>query len=603
VFSNATGNSGDLIITTGSLSVTDGSQLQASTRGQGNAGSVIIEARDHVWLDGDTAVFSSVERTGRGKGGDIRITTGTLLVTNGAQLISSTSGQGHAGNVIIEASDRVFFDGRSSDGTFGSDVFSRVERTGRGQGGDIRITTGTLSVTNGAQLVADTRGQGNAGNVIIAAREQVWLDGNKSDAFSNVERNGRGKGGDIRITTGTLSVTNGAQLQASSRGQGNAGNVIIAARERVSFEKGYAFSSLEQSGRGKGGDIRITSRALSLTNGAQLSASTRGQGDAGSIIIDARERVWLDGNNTSAFSNVTQIGRGQGGDIRITTEELELTNGGGLIASSRGEGKAGDVEVSAGSIRLDGGGISSETASGDGGNIALSIQNILLLRRGSLISTTAGTASAAGNGGNITINTPFIVAVPLENSDITANAFTGKGGNIQITAQGIFGIQFRGQQTPLSDITASSKFGVDGVVELNTPDVDPSQGLATLPVELVDVSGLIAQGCPAGGGTVGQGQSEFIITGRGGLPPSPSETLRSDAVRVNSAAPTVPAANRSVRAIASQPPRPTTVPLVEAQGWATNAKGEVVLTAAAPTLTTHSPWLSPTGCLAPKNPS
>ncbi len=41
------------------------------------------------------------------------------------------------------------------------------------------------------------------------------------------------------------------------------------------------------------------------------------------------------------------------------------------------------------------------------------------MRHGSQISATAqGTA----NGGNITINTPFIVAVPSENSDIIATA-------------------------------------------------------------------------------------------------------------------------------------------------------------------------------------
>ena len=47
------------------------------------------------------------------------------------------------------------------------------------------------------------------------------------------------------------------------------------------------------------------------------------------------------------------------------------------------------------SDRIDGGAIRSAiesgTASGNGGNITLSIQDILLLRRGSNISTTAGT--------------------------------------------------------------------------------------------------------------------------------------------------------------------------------------------------------------------
>ncbi len=61
-------------------------------------------------------------------------------------------------------------------------------------------------------------------------------------------------------------------------------------------------------------------------------------------------------------------------------------------------------------------------------------------------------------------------------------------------------------------------------MEINTPDVDTSLGLVTLPAELVDASGLIALGCAAGG------ENEFIVTGRGGLPPNPTDTLSSDTV-------------------------------------------------------------------------
>jgi large exoprotein involved in heme utilization and adhesion len=111
-----------------------------------------------------------------------------------------------------------------------------------------------------------------------------------------------------------------------------------------------------------------------------------------------------------------------------------------------------------------------------------------------LISTEAGNN---GNGGNMNINAKFIVAVPKEDSDIVANAERGRGGNINITTQGIYGLQYRPQRTPLSDITASSQFGVNGTVQINTPGIDPSRGLANLPENLVDTSALIANSCIA----------------------------------------------------------------------------------------------------------
>ncbi|MEX0272735.1 hypothetical protein AB3R30_26915, partial [Leptolyngbyaceae cyanobacterium UHCC 1019] len=124
------------------------------------------------------------------------------------------------------------------------------------------------------------------------------------------------------------------------------------------------------------------------------------------------------------------------------------------------------------------------------------------MRRESQISTSAGFAGAGGNGGNITINAPkgFIVGVKSENSDITANAFTGSGGRVNITAQGIYGLQFRPRLTEFSDITASSTFGVSGVVAINTLGVDPSRGLQQLPGGLVDPSNRIDQKCAAGSG-------------------------------------------------------------------------------------------------------
>jgi large exoprotein involved in heme utilization and adhesion len=209
----------------------------------------------------------------------------------------------------------------------------------------------------------------------------------------------------------------------------------------------------------------------------------------------------------------------------------------------------------------------------------------LLLRDNSVISTTAG---GSGNGGNIKIDTDILAA--LEDSDITANAFTGTGGNIQITTQGLF-------LSPDSQITASSERGIDGVVEINAPDINPSQGLVALPAQLVDTSGLIAQTCPA---SRGQGQSEFIVTGRGGLPDNPSEMLNGDAIEVNLATLNPKAENRSSPTVSTNPTAPAPVPIVEAQGWVTGKNGEVILTAFAPTVTPQSPGLTPESCIVPR---
>ncbi|BAY93820.1 MULTISPECIES: S-layer family protein [unclassified Tolypothrix] len=120
----------------------------------------------------------------------------------------------------------------------------------------------------------------------------------------------------------------------------------------------------------------------------------------------------------------------------------------------------------------------------------------------------------------------FIVAIPNENSDISANAFTGKGGNIQINAQDIFGIESRAKPTDLSDITATSEQGISGVINLNQPDNSSIQNsFSQLSPNVIDTNTLIANSCIARGSK--RQENSFTITGSGALRNSPGDALIS----------------------------------------------------------------------------
>jgi filamentous hemagglutinin family protein len=648
VESGAVGTGGGIRITTGSLSLTNGAQLSADTRGQGNAGNVIISARDTVSLDGGSNVFSSVGAGAIGNGGDIRITTGSLSLTNVTALSASTFGRGDAGSVVINAHDTVSLDGSTPDGQFASSFASSVESGAVGSGGDIRITTGSLSLTNGAQLNAITRGQGNAGNVIISARDTISLDGrsadgsNPSSIFSTVGQMGRGRGGTIRLSVGSLSITDGAILAASTLGQGRAGNIVI--RSRSSFfldgvnsigRSSGLFARTRSGAAGRGGDITITTNSFHISNGAIINAQTsnafRGgnvtinantfeatsggqvitttanRGQAGNITLNIRDNFLLSssdptfaarqrrfpnavdnqGNASGLFASTGRNSRGQGGTIRINTDQLRVEDRARVEVNSLGSGAAGDVQIQARSVRLaNEGRLIAETQTVDGGSIFLTGLEQLVLREQSSISTNAGT-TGRGDGGNIGIDADFIVAVPSENSDITANAVRGDGGRVEVTTQGLFGIAPREFLTPLSDITASSEQGVQGVVAVNIPNVDPRQGLLELPTDVIDATQQIAQNCPAGDATASE-LGEFVITGRGGLPPNPIEVLGSETVLTQLANTDSTAPSLDEEA-ASENPQPI---FIEAQGWVVDANGSVMLVARNP----HSLAIAPGPC-------
>ncbi len=220
-------------------------------------------------------------------------------------------------------------------------------------------------------------------------------------------------------------------------------------------------------------------------------------------------------------------------------------------------------------------------------------------------------------GGNITINTPngFIVSVPGENSDITANAFSDSGGKIDIKANGIFFLTPLSRQElesrlkqinphlplnpiflPTNDITAISQENppLSGQVTINTPQIDPSLGLVELPKYAVDTSRLIANGCGAVGDRTNG--NTFVVTGRGGLPPSPDEPLTSDVVWSDTRLPaTIQQQYRSQKPNQAHL-KQKTVEIVPATAWVFNDKGEVILVSYVPNATSNISGATPISC-------
>ncbi len=353
-----------------------------------------------------------------------------------------------------------------------------------------------------------------------------------------------GKAGGVSITTKSLEVLNGAELSASTEGVGDAGSVTINATDSVKFDgedkDGFpsaALSEVKPGAVGNAGGVTITTGSLSLTNGGEVSANTFGEGNAGDITVNARESITITGvtENTASgiFANAF-ISTGNGGNINVfADDEITIDDGGTIEASNfdsfgefnPGTGEPGNITIKAKSLSLTNEAIiqaSTQSQTGNRANINLQLTEDLELRNNSLISARA---FEEADGGNLIIDARFIVAFPsqFDGNDILARAEQGMGGNINIFTQGIFGITFQERPTPQNDITASSEFGLSGNVTINTLEADPTKGLVELPKNLVDPSEQIDKACTPGSP---QRQSSFVVTGRGGLPLSPTEPLQ-----------------------------------------------------------------------------
>ncbi|PAX51735.1 two-partner secretion domain-containing protein [Brunnivagina elsteri] len=458
-------------------------------------------------------------------------------------------------------------------------------------GGEIAIDANKLIIRDGGQILNSTIGAGMGGKLTINASTSVEIFGTVNlpgevVALSAIANGtfASGNAGDITINTGKLSIRDGATISVQSSGRfvgedelapatGNAGNLTINA------------TSIELAGK-------------SATNSpSSILAETLGSGDAGKLTINTGNLSVSDGAEISVSSQVN-IRPG----VKYLGNRLNL-------------GKAGDLTINAHSIILESQGkIISQTDLGNGGNIILEVQNLLLMHRNSQISTSAGKVQSNGDGGNITIQSPngFIVANKFENNDITANAYTGSGGKIKIKAIGIIGIEqlnredlarSLGNNDPsqldptkftTSDITAISQTNpsLNGTININALNVDPSRGLIQLSQEPEEPK--LAQVCKD---KIARNQSQFTITGRGGLPTNPREYQRNNTVNADWIS-----LDNYPEQTQNHPTRNNpkaiipTAPIIEAQGLIVNKSGEIFLVGKAPKLTNHSPVFALASC-------
>lgn len=624
-YPKTTGAGGNLTINTPNLLVRNGGEISVSTFAEGNSGDIIINAPQSLQLigtSGDGQVRSGVFARANGtigSAGNVTLNTGTLIIRDGAQISVGTRSAGNGGNLMINAAQGIALIGTFAEQEFSSGLYAQANSGASGSGGNLTIDTPTLLVQDGAVIAGGTFGAGFAGSIAINAPQGIHLIGTSpsgeqsSGLFLFAARESTGAGGDLTINTSDLLVENGAAVSVGTNGGGKAGTLTVNATGSVkaigsSLDGRYPsalFASAGSGSTGGAGKLVINTPSLFVQNGAEISAATSGAGDGGELIVNAPNLVQVSGSDftgrVSALRTLTQ-GSGNGGELAIFTTMLQVQNKAEIAVGSTGTGRSGNLQIQANSINLDNqAALSASTTSdrsGNQANISLTAKNLVLRRNSNITTNATGNAT----GGNISITSDFIVSAPNENNDITTNAFAGSGGQITLAARNIFWFDQRTRpdlqrllnttnpadldpgRLPTNDITAFSQANpiIDtGAVTVQTPGLDPTQGITALPTSLIDPSRLMASTCAADRG------SSFTITGRGGIPEDPRQPLLGAAIWRD---------DRGGVSNQGAAPAPPTEAIVEAQGWIVDRSGTIVLVAGPPRR--HPAWHPP--CALPQ---
>ena len=473
------GAGGDMLIDVdGLLRLSDETWLSADTQGFGPAGDIHVRAGTVELL---TASRISTNTFAQGRAGDLRLEAGTLRLDgtlSALSTLSSSTATGDAGRLTISVDGPT----RLSNG-----AFIGTGSHGTGQGGVLTLKGGALELDSGSSLGSGTYGAGDAGDLIIQVG-QLRLDGLLTHISSTAESGtsgragqiridvdgpawlmngawilsdteGSGDAGDLRLTARTLELTNESLISTNSWDAGRAGTLEIrtdslrvAGESWISSQTGIGSSgegghvNLEVSGRaeltdnalivsatsgtGNAGEVDVRAETLELLDGSKIMSDTFAGGDAGRVSV-VSDRLRIDSERSDRLARISSTAgsgsSGEAGLVEVAVGGVLTLSGGALIESSTESlGDGGMVRVAADELRIDGldagffTGISSGTgteSSGNAGAVEVRVNGLIELRRGGQIDSST---YATGNAGRVSV-----VAGALRINGLGSDLFTG----------------------------------------------------------------------------------------------------------------------------------------------------------------------------------
>ncbi|MEO5631916.1 MAG: hypothetical protein ABIR69_08585 [Nitrospiraceae bacterium] len=511
---NATGAAGNVAISADSLQLvfsgidTNSFSLESKT---GRAGDISVTARD---IQLETSLFQAqgYERGGAitvnadrvlltdsrfetqtilTPGGGIAILAKTVDLTQGSQLISVTGGDGDAGSINLSASEHIgILEGSRFVRPRGIFTQSFGALGSLGDAGDVFITTPQLQMTAGGRINTVTRSSGRGGNVTINATDSVSISGEFPD--------------DISVPLFNLGPGHQSGIFTSTVGGKCAGPC------------------------GDAGRISITTGSVIMGSGSQIDSGTSSNGQGGNITVVSRDAIAMSGTVSTgqpggilSRTTGTEPDSGSGSNIALTAgHSVTISDGASISTSSTGPGNTGNIQINAGNqFAMTDSSVTTEANLASGGAIKITTTPSGTVQlTNSLIS--ASVLDGTGGGGSVNIDPQFVI---LQNSQILAQATQGPGGNIFITTNLLL-------PDANSVISASSQIGVNGTITIQSPNAPASGKIQPLGKTPLLATSLLNQRCAA---LAGGEFSSFTVAGRDSLPTEPGSWLASPLATLN----------------------------------------------------------------------
>jgi len=377
-------------------------------------------------------------------GGDTTIDDATLQVSDGLINLASAAS---AGEVLPSASDVKMEDfGQLGDIDLINNA--RIDVSGN-SGGRIVIRGGSLKL-NHSSIKSDIKLRGSGSNIHsdsinIATQATIHLD-NKSSITDTVGFYAKANTKGISLSSNEVTIDNGSLIESNTKAlsDGTSGGVLISSNTTHISNKSKVAAN--NSGNGTSGDIDINSKFIHISNKSFITANTKGSGSTGNIKIDSKKEVIVSAGS-EIVSKTEEKSEGNGGNLYIYSEKLELSDNSFISTRSDGIGSNGNIKLDIGTLSI-ANASAIETISNSpaaSGNIEIRSDNIFMKGLSSSedpfgidINAIYSTKEKPDtDGGHIDINNSGRIVLDNRSQIVSINQGSKTGNNVSIVSDTI----------------------------------------------------------------------------------------------------------------------------------------------------------------------
>jgi filamentous hemagglutinin family protein len=396
-------------------------------------------------------------------GGDLHLTSDIPLTADNSQPIPPVMAE----SLLATEHGRVNLASLSSRGEV---IPSDNDLILEGQGGKITVANTLVELS------------GNGGGTAFLRAGQLVLDNSiiRSNTFGNQD----GKDLNLKLTEAAYLKGVNSEIAVFAVSMNNVGKILI---DTPYLEVTNALIDTGAIFIGEAGPIEIQANQVVLKDGAWIASGALGAGRSGNLTFKVADRMSLSGfypgfrlihgqvlGNPPSMIFSLSLGTQPSGDIWISTQDLNLTNG-AITVATHGTGHGGDITIQAQTMRLEEGGFISTITyqMAPAGDIKIQVAGSLYLAGWTPVEQISlgqnwgifpsqiesGTNGNKGTGGMVDIQANEVILTDSGFISAASRATGGDAGEITITANTL-------HLTDRGNITTSSEHAGGGDIHL-----------------------------------------------------------------------------------------------------------------------------------------